>query len=81
MPPCARALPLSLRTSTDAARHGTWEQEFRPTFRADDRVGMSHERPGGTLLSVCWPNGRIANYPLYFPSLEGEHNKPPWSDA
>lgn len=51
---------------------------FRPTFRRDERYGLDQGAAAGALLSVCWENGRIANYPLYFPSLEGEHNKPPF---
>jgi len=57
----------------------THTQAFRPTFRADDRGGLDQGRAAGALLSVCWANGRIANYPLYFPSLEGQHNKPPYA--
>ena len=52
---------------------------FRPTFRSEDRGGLGDSLAAGALLSVCWQNGRIANYPLYFPSIQGEHNKPPFA--
>jgi hypothetical protein len=79
-PDAGRRAITSPRTVTE---HRVWcgcwrAQVFRPTFRREERHGLDQGSAAGTLLTVCWENGRIANYPLYFPSLEGEHNKPPF---
>jgi hypothetical protein len=69
----------SNHSSNDFTTACRYLQAFRPTFRSDDNRGLGDVRTAGALLTVAWLNGRVANYPLYFPCLEGEHNKPPYA--
>ena len=79
---CIRGPPQAISSQSagvESASHGVPSHlEFRPSFRkCEGRSMQGSEREGGALLSVCWQNGRISNYPLYFSSVDGEQNKPP----
>lgn len=38
--------------------------EFRPSFRRTEGISRHGcQREGGALLTACWQNGRISNYP------------------
>lgn len=82
-PPQVPLMLVGEQSPRTVTEHGVWcgcrrAQVFRPTFRREERHGLEQGSAAGALLTVCWENGRIANYPLYFPSLEGEHNKAPF---